>query len=162
MDENRDRDPILSCFALHCLHCRLGSERTTCSRLCTCQLPVPCQQTPGLTSQGILCHELQCFFFSFTVWSKLSALTLKIIWLQKTKSFRAMDAVQLVKCFPSTHKDPGLIPQHRINWVWWLLPVIPAFQRWRQDNKNQGHLWLHWNFQTSLGYMRVYLKKIDF
>lgn len=40
--------------------------------------------------------------------------------------------------------SPGFSLQHLINWMWWLMPVIPVLRRWRQE-----HQW----FKVTLSYI---------
>lgn len=39
------------------------------------------------------------------------------------------------ECLPSTHGVLGSRPQHCINKVWWHMPIILVFCRWREEGQ---------------------------
>lgn len=53
-----------------------------------------------------------------------------------------------------TVEDEALtsVSQHSTNGVWWCVPVTPALSRQRRarGSEDQGHPWLHTEFEASL------------
>lgn len=43
--------------------------------------------------------------------------------------------VGMEECSRPSMQNPGFNPEHHTNQVWWWMPVIQAFGRWRLENQ---------------------------
>lgn len=48
--------------------------------------------------------------------------------------------VLLLVGLPSMHKALGFDSQHDINWAWSCIPVMAAFERWKEDQEFKATL----------------------
>lgn len=50
-------------------------------------------------------------------------------------------------------------PLNHIDWMWWLMPVIPNLGRCSQEDQKVKVIWgLHNEFKARLGCMRLFLR----